>query len=93
MKYSLYPHKVCGLALTLALAAASASLTSCGNNQHHEREESDAGCVYVCSGPQAKRYHSTRDCYGLSRCSGEIVETTVEEAEDNGRTPCRMCSE
>ncbi len=93
MKHNQNQYKVCGLALTLALAVVAASLTSCSNGKRHEKQKSDAGCVYVCSGPQAKRYHSTRDCYGLSRCSGEIVETTIEEAEDNGRTPCRMCPE
>lgn len=49
--------------------------------------------VYVCTGSTAKRYHSIVDCKGLSKCSGEIIELTVAEAEDYEKTPCKMCVE
>lgn len=70
-------------------------LASCSNNsQKRERQEKcevNPECVYVCSGQSAKRYHSINDCMGLSRCSGEILEMTIEEAEENDKSPCRLC--
>lgn len=47
--------------------------------------------VYICTGSSSKRYHCDRDCRGLSSCSGEIEEISEEEAEDMGRTPCKIC--
>lgn len=47
--------------------------------------------VYICNGPESKRYHSTPDCRGLSRCSTAIEKVTLEEAEREGRTPCHIC--
>lgn len=47
--------------------------------------------VYICTGSSSKRYHCDPDCKGLSRCSGEIEEISEEEAEDMGRTPCKIC--
>lgn len=47
--------------------------------------------VYICTGGSSKRYHCDHDCKGLSRCSGEIEEVNEEEAEDMGRTPCKIC--
>lgn len=47
--------------------------------------------VYICTGGSSKRYHCDPDCKGLSRCSGEIEEVSEEEAEDMGRTPCKIC--
>lgn len=66
-------------------------LASCGGNHKQTKHEVDSDCVYVCSGRSAKRYHSVNDCMGLSRCSGEVLKMTVEEAEGHGKTPCRMC--
>ena len=47
--------------------------------------------VYICTGETSTKYHSDPDCRGLSRCSGEIEEVSEEEAEDMGRTPCKIC--
>lgn len=49
------------------------------------------GGVYVCTGPTATRYHKSSTCNGLSRCSGSINKISVEEAESEGRTPCKIC--
>ena len=54
-------------------------------------ENSSSDMVYVCTSGTSKRYHSDRYCSALSRCSGEIEEVSVEEAEDMGRTPCHIC--
>lgn len=48
--------------------------------------------VYICTGPQSKRYHKTKSCKGLSKCSDKILKVSVEEATDDyGRTPCGYC--
>lgn len=47
--------------------------------------------VYICTGPQSRRYHNTRYCRGLESCSDDIELVDVSEAEDKGRTPCRIC--
>lgn len=47
--------------------------------------------VYICTGETSTKYHSDPDCRGLSSCSGEIEEVSEEEAEDMGRTPCKIC--
>lgn len=47
--------------------------------------------VYICTGPQSKRYHKTADCRGLRSCSKEIRKVTLEYAKKIGRTPCGYC--
>ena len=53
----------------------------------------DVETVFVCTSPGAKAYHVSEDCMGLSNCSYEIEEISIEEAEDLDRRPCRMCIE
>ena len=47
--------------------------------------------VYICTGETSTKYHCDPDCKGLSHCSGEIEEMSKGEAEDMGRTPCKIC--
>lgn len=47
--------------------------------------------VYICTGPQSKRFHKTPDCQGLRSCSKEIKAVTLEQAKKMGRTPCKWC--
>ena len=54
-------------------------------------KETSFGSVYICTGETSTKYHRDHDCRGLYRCSGEIEEVSVEEAEDMGRTPCKIC--
>ena len=54
--------------------------------------KNDTSCsVYICTGETSTKYHCDPGCKGLSRCSGEIEEISEEEAEDMGRTPCKIC--
>lgn len=48
--------------------------------------------VYLCMGPQAECYHTTRQCSGLKNCSEYITKVTLEEAKQCGRMPCSLCS-
>ncbi len=47
--------------------------------------------VYICTGPQSKRYHKTSSCRGLKSCSKSIKKVGVSEAKELGRTPCGIC--
>ena len=47
--------------------------------------------VYICTGGSSERYHASDDCRGLCRCKGDIKGITVAEAQDMGRTPCKIC--
>ena len=47
--------------------------------------------VWICNGPQSKRYHNDPECKGLMSCSGEVSYVLKSEAEDMGRTPCGYC--
>lgn len=47
--------------------------------------------VYICTGPQSKKYHKTENCRGLNKCSGSIKKITLDEAKQIGRTPCKIC--
>jgi hypothetical protein len=47
--------------------------------------------VYICTGSSSKRYHEKKNCRGLSNCGGTIKELTIEQAEKQGRTPCKIC--
>lgn len=88
-------HLVLLLAITLMASCSSSSKKSA--NVEPEKKESSvrsAGSsdnVFICTGESSERYHCDRDCRGLSRCSGEIEEVSEEEAEDMGRTPCKIC--
>ena len=62
------------------------------NAVEEDTDGDDDGMVYVCASGKARRYHTDPYCRGLRRCSREIIATTVEEAQDNGRTPCRICA-
>lgn len=52
----------------------------------------DVETVFVCTSPGAKVYHAREDCMGLSSCSYEVEEISIDEAE-TFRRPCRMCFE
>lgn len=52
------------------------------------------GCssdVYICTGPMSGAYHSTDECEGLSRCSGDVVAVSKAEAKEMGRHACHFC--
>ena len=47
--------------------------------------------VYICTGPNSKRYHRSSNCMGLSSCSADIRCVTISYAKELGRTPCKRC--
>lgn len=89
-----------GLILTLAT-----SLTSCHNEAKADipdgtyfstllqagNQYSNEPIVYICTGPNSKRYHRSDHCKGFARCSGSVQAMTRSKAESIGRTPCKWC--
>lgn len=47
--------------------------------------------VYICTGPDAYRYHKTDRCRGLNRCTGDIKKVSVSYAQSVGFTACKIC--
>lgn len=47
--------------------------------------------VYICTGPQSKRYHNTAKCRGLGSCSKKVIPISKQRAVAMGRTPCGWC--
>lgn len=88
-------HLLLFFAIILMASCSSSSKKSA--DVEPEKKESavksaySGGNVFICTGESSERYHCDRDCRGLSRCSGEIEEISEEEAEDMGRTPCKIC--
>ncbi|WP_025142206.1 hypothetical protein [Pedobacter jeongneungensis] len=44
--------------------------------------------VYICNSPNAKRYHNSSSCKGLSNCTYKIVKVDIEKAKKDGKTLC-----
>ncbi|MDX5326878.1 MAG: hypothetical protein LPK80_11535, partial [Bacteroidota bacterium] len=44
--------------------------------------------VYICKGPQSKRYHLDQNCRGLRNCSTRVYKVSLEEAQRMKRTLC-----
>lgn len=53
--------------------------------------QSDTVSVYICTGSSSVCYHRTPDCKGLDKCGGKIKAITLEEAQNLGRRPCKIC--
>jgi hypothetical protein len=74
--------------LLIAALMISASVSADVPVEHNLNDEQK---VYICTGSSSKRYHSKKNCRGLSNCGGTIKELTIEQAEKQGRTPCKIC--
>lgn len=68
-----------------------AAIMCCSFGTSETKSPQAGGKVYICTGPQSKRYHCTPNCRGLNSCSKEIKEVTIEYAKKIGRTPCGWC--
>lgn len=44
--------------------------------------------AYICVSPNAKKYHYSKNCRGLQKCTHTIKQTTVSEAKGLGYTVC-----
>ena len=46
--------------------------------------------VFICKGPKSMVYHKSDRCKGLSKCSTEIYNVSIEEAKKLGRRACKI---
>ncbi len=53
-----------------------------------ETTENATSKVWVCKSSGATKYHYNRDCGGLKRCTHQIVESNVKDAEAIGLGQC-----
>jgi hypothetical protein len=44
--------------------------------------------VYICISKNAKKYHLSETCRGLSKCKAQIKKVTLSEAQKQGKTLC-----
>ena len=78
--------------MTRRLAIALVCLMALAGGATHRPDVKQATTyVYICTGPQSKRYHKASTCRGLSNCSKEIRRVSLEKARSMGRTPCKWC--
>ena len=80
--------------IVITLVLISASFDGNPNvfhTMHHGKEKPIETYVYICTGPNATRYHSSSKCCGLSKCRGEIKKVNLKDAESKRRTPCKLC--
>lgn len=84
------------LALLIVLSVLApimeSSVVSAGENTITELVvEAKSQTVYYCTGPNAKKYHSSSHCRGLRKCSCRIVKCSKSEAQKKGFRPCKIC--
>lgn len=53
-----------------------------------EVECTSSTTVYLCSSPNAKKYHLKENCRGLSGCQYQIVKATLANAQKENKTLC-----
>lgn len=51
---------------------------------------SQSTAVYICVSPTGKKYHYSKNCRGLQRCTHEIRKTTVDDAKKLNYTVCLL---
>ena len=74
------------LLLTLLMLAATGTV-----NDKTGIDSTKETYVYICTGPQSKKYHKTKGCRGLNRCSASIIQISLSKAKSMGRGPCGIC--
>mgnify|MGYP006093532273 CR=1 FL=1 len=57
-------------------------------NISNDLKEQKKEIYYICKGKFSKRYHLNKNCMGLSNCSTEIYEVSMQEINKRGRTLC-----
>lgn len=56
--------------------------------EDNTQQDTNSKTVYVTE--TGKKYHSHKNCSGLSNANA-VYESTIEDAENNGLTPCSKC--
>lgn len=75
--------------IILILALAPLSFESSSVKQKYTQKIDQT--VYICKGPESKRFHAYSNCRGLSNCTTQIFSVSQSEAVRIGRTACQIC--
>lgn len=46
--------------------------------------------VYICVSPTAKKFHASKECHGLQKCTHTISAVTQSDAAKKGYTACKI---
>lgn len=76
------------LLLTIAMGIVVGSVSA----MNHTEVETEQSYVYICTGPSSKTYHVSPKCNGLRNCSKEVKKVTLQQAQQMGRRPCKVCN-
>lgn len=76
--------RIIGLLVLLLVCIAPAGEVSAASASGSET-------VWVCGGPNSKRYHKSKKCKGLNRCSKSPKSMSREDANKKGYTACKIC--
>ncbi len=77
--------------ILLLLCGFIASFVLTGYEATFAPQTETPNVVYVCIGGSATKYHKKANCAGLNGCKGSIKKMSLEEAQKNGKTPCKKC--
>lgn len=83
----LFKKNICCLSLILLFLSISLPSTDASI----VCEASASGTVWICGGPNSKRYHRIKNCPGLSKCSKNPSKLSLNKAKQRGYTPCKKC--
>ena len=87
-------HVALAMMVTLLLP-----LSACWNEEEEESQPKrvdittvqPTDTVWICTGSNSKRFHSSDSCAGVSSCTKEVRPVTREEAEKRRRSFCHLC--
>lgn len=55
------------------------------NNEDLLNNETQKTAVYICNSDGATKYHYSKNCRGLSKCTHTISKVTIDEARKKGK--------
>lgn len=77
--------------LIFFLALVSFSFESNAPKYHKFSTQKTEQTVFICKGPNSKKFHAYSSCRGLSNCTTLIFSVNQAEAERIGRIACQIC--
>ena len=82
------------LIFTMALLMLSAPVVTieAGVSTGVEAEAKESSTVWICGGPKSTKYHKSKTCRGLNRCSKTPKKISLKDCKDKGYTACRICA-
>lgn len=82
------------LIFTIALLMLSMPVATieAGDSSSVEEQAKESGTMWICGGPKSTKYHKSKTCRGLNRCSKTPKKIALKECKKKGYTACRICA-